>query len=81
MGEQSVVDDEIRERLDELEKRMRSSSLPGREFASAWLGLLRRVNDLHNRGRLSTEDFKVMNTRLLDLVSENSERTGHATVG
>ena len=68
----------IWEHLDELEKRIGSSSA-GRDVASAWLGLLRTANDLHSEGRLSTDELKMINTRLLDLVSEDADWSRTAT--
>lgn len=38
-----------------------------REATEQWMGLLRDANDLHNHGNLLTEDFKVINTRLLQV--------------
>ncbi len=40
-----------------------------REATEQWMYLLRRANDLHNQGDLATDDFKQINTRLLDLFS------------
>jgi hypothetical protein len=37
------------------------------------MALLREANDKHNEGELATEDFKVINTRLLDLFTEPRE--------
>jgi hypothetical protein len=44
-----------------------------REATERWMGLLREANDLHNSGELSTEQFKEINTRLLDLFTRPSE--------
>ena len=79
MDSGSAESHEIWERIDDLEKRMRSSS-PGRDVASTWLELLRHANDLHSHGELSMEDFKMTIVRLLDLVSEESDSTSPATV-
>lgn len=81
MEDDSTGIHEIWNRLDELEKMMRSTSSSGRDIAPTWLRLLRSANDMHNRGQLSTDDFKIMNTRLLDLVSEGSDWSRSATVG
>ena len=71
----------IWKRIDEVARAMRSPESVSTEIASTWLGLLRHANGLHHNGQLPTEEFRVINTRLLDLVSEDSERTGAATVG
>jgi hypothetical protein len=44
-------------------------SVGSREATEQWMGLLRDANDLHNHGNLLTEDFKVINTRLLQVFS------------
>lgn len=43
------------------------SDIASREATERWMRLLREANDLHNSGELSTEDFRDINTRLLDL--------------
>ena len=80
MGSGSADSHEMWERIDELEKRMRSTSSPGRDVASTWLELLRRANEMHSQGELSMVDFKMMIVRLLDLVSEEADSTSSASV-
>lgn len=41
-----------------------------REATEQWMMLLREANDLHNSGDLATEEFRRINTRLLDLFIE-----------
>lgn len=59
---------EIMEKLRTLEAELASPEGLSRATSSAWMRLLREVNDLHNDGYLATDDFRVINTRLLDLV-------------
>ncbi len=58
---------------------MRSASAAKGKAAPAWLELLRSANDMHSEGELSTEEFKVINSRLLDLVSRESDSNKFAT--
>jgi hypothetical protein len=46
-----------------------SDAIPTREATQQWMRLLRQANDLHNDGTLDSQDFKKINTRLLDLFS------------
>jgi hypothetical protein len=80
LGDQTLEHLEIWERLHVLEKRMRSATSPGRDVASTWLELLRCANDQHSQGQLSTEDFKTMIARLLELVSEESDSIKSTTM-
>lgn len=65
-----------RESLDDLKRRLEAvetslhSDAPSRETTVQWMALLREANDKHNAGELATEDFKIINTRLLDLFAE-----------
>ena len=56
------------EALSALEAELGSPEGLSREATSSWMQLLREVNHLHNDGSLPTEEFKAINTRLLDLV-------------
>lgn len=68
-AEEEVAEEpSLRDRVAELEQAMGSTTVPSRDATSAWMRLLREANDLHNVGELATEDFKEINTRLLDLV-------------
>lgn len=71
---------ELTRRVEAVETAIEVDSLPTRELTQQWMGLLREANDRHNRGELATEDFKEINTRLLDLFAtaadERVPRTG-----
>lgn len=70
--EEEISNDEIRvarlnRRLEAVELAVDSSATPSREVTQQWMTLLVEANDLHNKGTFPTEEFKVINTRLLDL--------------
>lgn len=70
--EDEISNDEIKvarlnRRLEAVELAVDSSATPSREVTQQWMALLVEANDLHNKGTLPTEEFKVINTRLLDL--------------
>lgn len=71
----------LNRRLEALEAALSVDSVATREVTEQWMRLLRETNDLHNRGELPTEDFKRLNTRLLDLFAPAGEqpRTGDDT--
>lgn len=71
---QELMDDLIR-RVEAVEASM-DADVASREATERWMSLLREANDLHNTGDLGTEDFKVINTRLLDLFAQPSEFVG-----
>jgi hypothetical protein len=56
-------------KVEAVETSIISEAIPTREATQQWMQLLRQANDLHNDGTLKTEDFKKINTRLLDLFS------------
>lgn len=60
-------------RLEAIETSLAPDIVPTREVTGQWMHLLREANDLHNEGELSTDDFKQINTRLLDLFSPPAE--------
>lgn len=66
---------ELRLRVEAVEISI-GSEVASREAAEKWMDLLRKANDLHNSGEISTEDFKEINTRLLDLHTEPGEVVG-----
>lgn len=68
---QELMDD-LRRRVEAVEASV-DAEVASREATERWMGLLREANDLHNSGELSPEDFKVLNTRLLDLFIQPSE--------
>jgi membrane protein implicated in regulation of membrane protease activity len=78
-GEHSGSDTSMRSalhrRIEVVETTLNSDVAP-REATENWMRLLREVNDLHNSGELSTEDFKEINTRLLDLFAKPGEFIG-----
>lgn len=70
----------LRERLAEIERALEGDVHPTREIFTAWLDLLRDVNEHHNAGDLETEDFKVINTRLLALLIAPRPSEGRESV-
>lgn len=60
-------------RLEALEAALATDETPSRELTQEWMALLRTANDLHNRDELAAQDFKKLNTRLLDLFVRPSE--------
>lgn len=56
-------------KVEAVEASIMSDAGPTREATQQWMRLLRQANDLHNDGTLHTNDFKKINTRLLDLFS------------
>jgi hypothetical protein len=54
-------------KVEAVEVSIMSKAIPTREATQQWMRLLREANDLHNDGTLETDDFKKINTRLLDL--------------
>jgi hypothetical protein len=67
---------ELEHRVSSLEDAFTLSPEGSRDFTSSWIGLLREANELHNSGDLGTSDFKLINTRLLDLLKEPSQTSG-----
>ena len=65
---------ELLEALSALEADLDSPAGPSREATAKWMRLLREVNRRHNDGSLPTEEFKTINTRLLEVA------TGPSTV-
>lgn len=66
----------ITRRVEAIEHAVNSESPPTREVTREWMKLLRDANDLHNRDELPTEDFKEINTRLLDLFAGPEDENG-----
>lgn len=66
----------LQRRLEAIETSLASSEVATREVTEQWMRLLREANDLHNEELIPTEDFKLLNTRLLDLFSPPRERPG-----
>jgi len=56
-------------KVEAVEASIMSDAIPTREATQQWMRLLRQANDLHNDGTLDSQDFKKINTRLLDLFS------------
>lgn len=54
-------------KVEAVEVSVMSEAIPTREATQQWMRLLREANELHNDGTLETDDFKKINTRLLDL--------------
>lgn len=63
-------------RVEAVEIAITSEAVPSREATQRWMSLLREANDLHNDGRLETDDFKKINTRLLDLFTHPTRDEG-----
>jgi hypothetical protein len=56
-------------RLEAVEVAVNAAATPSREVTQQWMALLVEANNLHNEGVLGTDEFKSINTRLLDLFS------------
>lgn len=67
-------------RLEALETALETGSSPTGELTRQWMSLLRECNDLHNVGELTTDDFKTINTRLLDLFSDSDREADEMAV-
>lgn len=65
----------LRRRLEAVEASL-GSEMASREAAEKWMDLLREANALHNSGDISTEDFKEINTRLVNLSTEPGKVVG-----
>lgn len=61
-------------RLEILEAALEADTIPTREVTQQWMTLLRDANYLHNSDEVSTEDFKRINTRLLELFTAPADR-------
>jgi hypothetical protein len=56
-------------RVEVIESAFGAGSPASRDLTTEWISLLQESNRRHNSGELATDDFKVLNTRLLDVVS------------
>jgi hypothetical protein len=63
-------------KVEAVEVSIMSEAIPTREATQQWMRLLREANDLHNDGTLETDDFKKINTRLLDLFFVSKDDNG-----
>lgn len=71
-----VVDNfDLLRRVEVVEIAFASDSTASRELTGEWLALLREANRRHNDGRLPTTEFMSLNTRLLDVLSSEGDRT------
>lgn len=66
----------VSKRLEAIESSLASETTPAREVTEQWMILLRDVNALHNSGELPTEDFKTLNTRLVELFAGPTKSQG-----
>jgi hypothetical protein len=71
---QDMIDD-LRRAVEVVETAFATDSADTRSMTSEWMRLLLRANDLHNDGTLPTEEFKQLNTRLLEVVAAPSAAT------
>lgn len=55
--------------VEVVETAFATDSTATRSMTSEWIRLLQEINRLHNTGSLPTEEFKDMNTRLLEAVA------------
>ncbi|MFZ0014900.1 MAG: hypothetical protein WAL25_12395, partial [Acidimicrobiia bacterium] len=61
---------DLEHRVEVIETAFGSGSPASRDLTTEWISLLQESNRRHNSGELATEEFKVLNTRLLDVVSK-----------
>lgn len=66
-------------RLEAVEVAVDAAATPSREVTQQWMSLLVEANDLHNEGALGTDEFKVINTRLLDLFTTRRDDSSALT--
>ncbi|HXV72690.1 MAG TPA: hypothetical protein VEB69_14975 [Acidimicrobiia bacterium] len=60
---------ELRRGVEVVETAFATDSTATRSMTSEWMRLLLEANRLHNEGSLPTEEFKTLNTRLLQVVN------------
>lgn len=60
---------DVKRRVESVETAFSTDSTATREMTAQWMKLLLEVNRLHNEDTLSTEEFKDLNTRLLQVVA------------
>lgn len=61
---------DLARRVTVLQTLLVSKEAPMRQMTRSWISLLKQANELHNNGSLPTEEFRALNTRLLDLFGE-----------
>lgn len=70
---------ELIRRVEVIETAFGADGSADRDLTTEWIWLLTESNRRHNSGEMTTEEFKEVNTRLLDVVSPSSpSRTGAA---
>lgn len=60
---------EMMRRVEVIETAFAAGGTADRDLTTEWIWLLTEANRRHNSGELTTEEFKEVNTRLLDVVS------------
>lgn len=63
----------LERKVEAIEAALSTESVATREVTEQWMRLLREANALHNRDQLPSDDFKRLNTRLLDLFAPPGE--------
>jgi hypothetical protein len=66
------VIDRLRRGIEVVETAFATDSTATRSMTSEWMRLLLEANQLHNEGSLPTAEFKILNTRLLQVVTVSS---------
>lgn len=64
----------LTKRLETVVAALEGDTAGSREATQQWIRLLQEANDLHNRGELTTEDFKTVNTSLLAVFAAGDDR-------
>lgn len=59
---------QLTRRVEVVETAFANETSDSRSLTSEWMRLLQDANRLHNEGKLPTDKFKILNTRLLDVV-------------
>lgn len=70
---------ELTGRVEVVETAFANDSLDSRSLTTEWMQLLHEANRLHNQGTLPTEDFKELNTRLLNVVAPTTQRAAESS--
>jgi len=63
---------ELRKAVEVVETAFATDSTATRSMTSEWMRLLLEANRLHNDGTLPTDEFKTLNTRLLEVVTASA---------
>lgn len=72
---------DILRRVEAVEAALLNDETAPREATEKWMSLLKETNNLHAEGKLSTEDFVEVNSRLVELLDEPVGEPEEAVAG